>query len=316
MLGYFPGDLIGHPVSGFLDETNRSILKQQLDKQRHGAIRPYEITWTRSDGGKISTILSPRLIFNKGGFKGSFAVITDITERKQTEEVLRESERQLRHLSFRLLTAQETERKRISSELHDELGQAFAVMKFQVTFVMKNLREDQIKLREECEQTLQCIDRMLENVRRLSRDLSPYSLESLGLPGALRRLIEEFEKNSSVRVTLEMVDVDHLFPQDDQIVIYRIFQESLTNIRKHAQAKNVSVAIRKDDDKVSFSIADDGKGFDVKKTFMTDTAGKGIGLTIIDERVQMLKGSLDLRSQEGKGTRITFVVPLEKGRNV
>ena len=130
LLGRFQAELVGRPVIEFLDETNRTIFKEQMGRRGAGKANSYEIIWTNTNGRKIPTIVSPKPIFDKAGrFKGSIAVITDISEQKTVEEILRESEKRLHYLSSQLLTIQDQERKRISAELHDELGQALAVMK-------------------------------------------------------------------------------------------------------------------------------------------------------------------------------------------
>jgi PAS domain S-box-containing protein len=306
MLGYFQGELIGRPVAESFDERNQKIYKEQMALRKKGKAGSYEISWTNKDGQKIPTIVSPKPIFDKDGhYKGSFAIITDITERKHAEEVLR-------HLSAELLTIQEQERKRISGELHDELGQALAVLKIQQAFVEKPA-EDQVELKEQCKQYVTYVDQIIENVRRLSRDLSPYALEYLGLTTALKRLIIDFMKNYNIEVAFDVMDADPLFTKENQIIIYRIVQEALNNIRKHAQTAKASVAIRQNDNRVSFSIEDDGKGFDVEEMLVRAPAKKGLGLTIIEERIRMLGGALDLWSEEGKGTRISFSIPIEKG---
>ena len=156
----------------------------------------------------------------------------------------------------------------------------------------------------------------MENVRRLSRDLTPAILEDAGLSTAIHWLIANSNKNYHVNMTLDGVDIDHLFSQDAQIIIYRIFQEALTNIGKHAKAKNVSIAIEKLDDVVSFSIEDDGIGFDVLRAATVSPDERGLGLAIMDERARMLGGSFELRSERGKGARIRFQITLEKGGSV
>jgi len=157
------------------------------------------------------------------------------------------------------------------------------------------------------------INEITENVRRLSRDLSPSILEDLGLSAAIRWLVETFMKHSNIESSLEMTDINNLFSYEGQITIYRIIQECLTNIAKHAHATCVSVVINKQDDRVLFSIEDDGRGFLIQEVLSRDQTKKGFGLTAMQERTRMLEGSLDVRSQEGKGTRVTFIIPLSKG---
>lgn len=237
----------------------------------------------------------------------------EIYERKRAEEALRESEKQLRYISSSLLTAQETERRRVARELHDELGGALSVLKLRLSSIGKNLQEDQVKLREQCETDLKYIDDIIESVHRLSRDLSPSILQDFGLSAALHWLTNNFGKNYNIKVEFKItIDIDHLFSQEAQIGIYRILQEALTNIGKHAQAKNVSVVIKKHDDRISFVLEDDGRGFDVTQAVTKDATERGLGLATMDERARMLGGFLDLSSQ-GKGTRITFSVPKKSG---
>jgi signal transduction histidine kinase len=236
----------------------------------------------------------------------------EITGRKITEEALHESEKQLRTLSSKLLTAQEDERRRIAMELHDELGQALSVLKLRLSYIGRKLTGDQGILRGECDIMLQYIDQVIENVRRLSRDLSPSILVDLGLTAALRRLVSEFVKHHDVHVSTDFSDIDHLVSPKSQITLYRIFQEALTNIAKYAQAKNVLVIAKKQDSMMTFLIEDDGKGFDVREFVLKNGAEKGMGVAAMGERVWMLGGTLDLKSQEGKGTQIRFSIPIER----
>jgi len=236
----------------------------------------------------------------------------EIAERKAAEEALQKSEKQLRALFLRLIKAQETERRHISMELHDQLGQDLSLMKLQTRAVQRGLRQDQEPLREDCEDILRGIDLVIENIRRISRNLSPVALEEYGFSAALRGLINGISKTYDVRVSTNITDMDTLFAKDARIGIYRVLQEALTNIGKHARAKTVSVVIRKNDDTITFSVEDDGVGFNVARTTISPRPEKGIGLSIMKERVQILGGSFDLWSEEGKGTKVTFAIPLRK----
>jgi signal transduction histidine kinase len=211
------------------------------------------------------------------------------------------------------LTAQETERRRISRELHDELGQALTVMKLRLSLIKKDLPPGQTRVKEECERTLPYVDQIIENVHRLTRDLSPYVLEDLGLTAALQWLIGNFSKNYGIKVTSGLIEVDHLFSENAQIIVYRMIQEALNNIGKHSGAKHVTVAIENHNGAVSFLVEDDGKGFNVVKVVSRNPSEKGLGLATMDERARMLGGSVHLWSEEGKGTRIRFTIPLEEG---
>jgi len=239
------------------------------------------------------------------------AVGIDITPRRRAEEALRESEQRLRFLTSQLLSAQERERKRISMELHDELGQSLAVLKLQIRAIERALREDQQDLKEGCRELLQYLDGVLDNIRRLSRDLSPAILEDLGLQSALKYLINGVSKHYTIKHSFEVEDLDHLFPLDAQIIIYRIFQECLTNISKHAGATEVSILVREDDGFLSLVLEDNGIGFEPAQLSARRASGRGLGLAALDERARMLGGRLEIRSQPGSGTRVTCVIPID-----
>ncbi len=238
-------------------------------------------------------------------------LLRNINDLRCMEESLKETERHLRRLSMQLLSAQEQERGRISRELHDELGQSLILMKLQVRQVADRLNSGQTELHDDCEYTLKFIDSVIEDVRRLSRDLCPAVLERRGLTSALRWLVNNLIKTRGINVFFDpgSGELDRLFRHDAGTHIYRIVQEALTNIGKHAQAKNASVIVNTHHGMVSFLITDDGKGIDVNHESIKDHAERGLGLSAMEERVRMLGGRCDIWSEEGKGTRITFTVP-------
>ena len=242
-------------------------------------------------------------------------IVIDDTKRKLAEEALRESRKKLRRLSSYLLKAQEIERRRISLELHDELGQALTALKLQIGSIKKKLRADELGLREDCEHTLKYVDQIIENVRRLSHDLSPSILEDLGLDASLRLLLKEFAKHSNVTVRMDAADVDGFFSAENQVIIYRIFQEALTNIKKHAEALHIWATIKHHDGRVTFRIRDDGKGFDVKQPLSKSSDERVLGLTAMDERARMLGGKLSISSRKGQGTEIFVQIPTDATRD-
>jgi PAS domain S-box-containing protein len=311
MLGYSRDEVVGRPLIDFLDETNRRIYEEQMSQRTKGKRGFYEMSWLTKDEEPIFTLVSSQAIVDDlGQFKGSFAIVTGINERKRAEEALRRSESQLRHLNTQLLTAQETERKRISRELHDELGQALTVMKLRLGFIKKRLSKEQAGLREECDAGIEYIDEVIENVRRLSRDLSPGILEDFGLSAAIKWLINNFAKGHNIKVTLEALNVDSLVAHDSQTVVYRIIQEALTNIARHAMAKKVSVEIARVNHSLSITVEDDGKGFDIIQTLKKSPEEKGLGLATMKAHAQMLGGTLGIWAEQGRGTRISLTIPL------
>jgi PAS domain S-box-containing protein len=236
-------------------------------------------------------------------------------EQRRAEEALKESEQELRLLTSQLLSIQEKERRRVARELHDELGQALTVLKINLVAIEDNLGPDQQPLRANCENMLAYIDTVIENVRRLSWDLSPSSLEDLGLSAALGYLVEETCRNHHIECTVAMDEIDQLFPPEIQINIYRIFQESLTNVVKHAGASLVKVKVTREDGTVAFTIRDNGRGFQVKQAMSGKSGKRGLGLTAMNERALMARGSLKISSRRGQGTTIALSMPTGKGEN-
>jgi PAS domain S-box-containing protein len=311
--GYKASELVGKNFTPFVHPEDLPKVKDLILDTFQGRFHNFEVRFSAKDGEIHVISVNSVPLYENSSLIGLFSIGRDITERREAEEALRESEKQLRHLSSQLLTAQEKERRRISRELHDELGGSLAVLKLRCSLIEKNLQKDETVVREECKQNVQYIDQIIENVGRLSRGLSPSILEDLGLSAALPRLIDNFVKNYNIKVASDIIDVDHLFPKDAQIMIYRVFQEALTNIGKHAQARNVFVKVKKVEGRISFFAEDDGKGFDVKHAAMKEGSERGLGLATMDERARMLGGSFDLWSEEGRGTRITLIIPIKKG---
>ena len=238
----------------------------------------------------------------------------EVMDRLRAEESLKESEARLRHLSSRLLDAQEKERKRLAAELHDELGHALLTIKLQLGALGRGLTPEQKTLAEDIEALQPFIDGVLDNVRRLYFDLSPGNLEDLGLTGALRQMLDVFAKNhKDIRWQIRLDNLDREFSPPTQTVIYRIVQEILTNIGKHAKPSRVSVRVKRNPTAALFTVEDNGCGFDTSLIHSLDNPNRGLGLAAMDERVRMQGGTLEIISRENQGTRIAFTLPLGSG---
>ena len=236
----------------------------------------------------------------------------DITEQKNLEEALQQSAKKLRTLTAQIFAAQETERRRLSLELHDELGQSLTALKLQLRAIANKLRKDQTKLKEECSQMLTYINGVVENVRRLSHDLCPSLLENVGLGAALRHLLENFRRFYQISDNLQELDnIEAILPAAAKIHLYRIFQELLTNIDKHAQANAIHLEVQRLNHRLAVTVADNGVGFPPGEVD-PKTGQTGLGLSAISERILMLGGTLDIQNQPQGGTRIHFTVPLQK----
>jgi len=270
----------------------------------------YEFPMITKDGEEVWLGQHVQLIIESDQILGVHAIARDITGRKRAEKALRESRKKLRFLSSHLLTVQEKEQRRISLELHDDLGQTLAVLKLQLQSIHDKMRQNNGTIKKDLAASLNAVDQIIESVRRLSRDLSPSILEDLGLSAAIRWLVREFKERFKINFTSSIPEIDNLFPREGQTLIYRIFQEAFTNIGKHAQANNVSVKINKGEKRVFFLVKDDGIGFDVEEQDALDHTEKGMGLSAMDERVRMLGGQLEVSSQKNQGTTISFIIPI------
>lgn len=271
--------------------------------------------WLTTAG--IFVLFSIRII---GAIKRQIRMLNDKTvELQASSEALMQSEERLHHLSSRLLTVQESERRRIALELHDELGQSLAALKLRVRSVEKKLGREAAEpgqMKQECETICLAINEIIENTRRLSRDLSPVVLDDLGLESAVEYLLDNFAKLYNIKTTIEMADINHLFTQEAQRNLYRILQEALTNVGKHAGADQVALCVRHEGDTVYFSVRDNGRGFEVNDISQRQGAERGMGLTAMAERVRILGGEFTIASTADGGTTISFTAPVySKGKS-
>jgi len=235
----------------------------------------------------------------------------EIKERRSIEASLRESEQKLHHLASQILQVQEQERGRISRELHDDLGQSLIVIKLAMRKICRDLSTDQGAKPEDLEIALDQLDVLIDKVRRISHNLSPSILEDLGLEAALDSLFRDFSATEELKFSVTMEKVSPFLSKNVQLAIYRIFQEALTNISKHAAATEVTVQVSRKNDHIQFLVADNGQGFDLAATRTVFPGERGVGLASIEERVHLLNGVSEIQSRKGHGTQVSFTVPLE-----
>ena len=234
-------------------------------------------------------------------------------ELKRNLEVLKASEEQLHYLNSQLLTAQEDERKRLATELHDEVGQSLTVMKLKMILLEEGLTPDNHAAKKECEEMVQYIDMTIDNVRRVCRDLTPTVITDLGLAAALMWLIENMEHHFDISADIELSDVDEILSLERQLLVYRIFQEALSNAVKHAHPTRLDLTATQEHHRLLFSIKDNGKGFDMGSIRSRTFEKRGLGLATMQERARMLGGEIKIETRPGYGTRLQFTVPVDKG---
>ncbi|MGB5985948.1 MAG: PAS domain S-box protein [Desulfobacterales bacterium] len=285
--------------------VNGSIAKTHVPlryfRKKDGSIFPGELLATRFESaGKLNIIGSVRDITTR---------MVALEALHQREKQLSESEQQLRRLTSSLLTAHEEERRRIAYVLHDDLGQELATLNFRLSALERGLKRQSVEGVAECRGIRRQVGALAENVRRLSRGMSPTVLENLGLTSALKWLLKDFSQFSGVAVEEKIDDIDEQFSTESQTIIYRIFQEALTNTRKHAEASRVDVEIERQGSAVRFYLHDNGRGFDSRDDGSDACQVKGLGLTTMEERARILGGPLKRTSKPGHGTTIEFTVP-------
>lgn len=230
----------------------------------------------------------------------------DITENKVMEEQIRESNRQLRELAGRLQEVREEERLHISREIHDELGQQLSVLKMGISWLSRRLINEPSETREKVEEIYSLLDSTIKTVRRIAADLRPGILDDLGLVAALEWQSRELQARTGLKIEFVTNAPDLELPSAIATALFRIFQESLTNVVKHALAKNIIAELILENNSVALSISDDGQGFDTSKMGSTGT----LGLLGMKERIIKLNGEYIINSIQGKGTIVKAIVPL------
>ena len=215
---------------------------------------------------------------------------------------------ELRQLSARLVEAQETERRSISRELHDEVGQALGLLLMEVGRLSNQLASSDEKSRELVEHIKAVAERVVQTVRNMALLLRPSMLDDLGLVPAVEWYARELSRPGGLDVKVHAESVSENLPDEVKVCVYRVIQEALHNAQRHAQAKNVLVDLTQPDDAIRAKITDDGNGFDTKRT-------RGMGLLGMEERVKRLGGAITIDSRPGTGTTILVELPLAAGRS-
>lgn len=236
-------------------------------------------------------------------------------EKSRLLEAVNEQREQLRALNNRLTAVQEEKQKQLARELHDEMGQALTAISINLATVEEELPEScGQKIKERLQEAIQLADQTLEQIRELSLDLRPLMLDELGLVPALRSYIKQFANRISTKVKFESIGFDERLSSDIETALYRIVQEALTNVARHAQANQVHLHLRRKKSTIIIIIEDDGQGFDVASVVdpSFQTANGGTGLLGMRERVTLLGGHFNIQSAPGQGTCLSIEIPQEK----
>jgi signal transduction histidine kinase len=235
----------------------------------------------------------------------------EIEERKKVEEKLNESYKQIRSLSEHLQNIREEERTRIAREIHDELGQLLTVLKMDIGWLNKKINNTSDGMKEKLKDISQLVDTTVQSVRRISSELRPSLLDDLGLVAAMEWHLKEFEHRTNIKTFFQEPEEDLELSDGVKTGLFRIFQESLTNVARHAQASEIHVSLTNYDGMLRLSIQDNGTGFDPQMVSEKRT----LGILGMKERTEMMGGEYQIQTETGKGTTITVRLPVQKEVN-
>jgi len=347
MLGYSQDELIGREFIQFVHGECREMMKDQMARRKRGEDERFELTWRTKEGRKVYTIASPKGFFDaEGNFTGSLLVLTDITLRRQLEEALRQAhleskrrmeelvekrtaelmraneqlqheieerkqtEKQVRRLSQEVIKAQEVERQRIAADLHDRLAQDLASLKVGLDTLYADQPDTPDERRQKFSELSGLLEHTLMAVRDKAYGLHPPSLKEFGLAYTVQQYCEEFAGKNSLRVDFFSVGMDDLeLDFDTEIAFYRLVQEGLTNIRKHADASHVIVRLSASFSHIMLHIEDNGKGFEVNNRLAAALDERRMGIWSMEQRVAFLHGEMKIESGRMHGTKILIKVP-------
>ena len=270
----------------------------------------YEWKIVKKDGSMREVIFDKAtLLDNQGRITGLVGVISDITERKQAEDLVR-------NLSQMLIKAQENERQMISYELHDSIAQSLSSLKINCDTFFNGHSEISSALKEKMGKHSKLIGQIINTVRNLSYGLHPPAIDQMGIVQAIEQLCDDVSEQTGLKITFLATGLDHLKP--DKILsinLYRLVQEGLNNVRKHANARQVTVNLVAAHPNLILRIEDNGKGLDMKKYEDIRVRKKKMGLRSMKERVNLLQGIMQINTFPMKGTKITIKIPIEKNGN-
>ncbi len=326
LYGYSEAEVTGRHINDVLrnpmEEPQKDAIRLELLEL--GYWKGFVVYHTRNRGPLDIAISISRTHDDRGQVDGYIMVCRDMTERLKAEAKLRQfnaelarlveektnelqlSNIELRDLTSRLQRVREEERGAIAREIHDELGQQLTGLKMDMHWVVKRLDgAASEQARQKLRGTMSLLDETIRTVRRIATDLRPSILDDLGLIAAIEWQSQEFQKRAGIRTDFQSTIPEMDFPPDMAIGMFRICQESLTNVARHASASRVSITLDPVDGGVCMTVSDDGKGLDSQKLDR-----KTLGLIGMKERALMMGGSLEIGNGELKGFRLAVTVPL------
>ncbi len=273
-------------------------------------LRNRELMIGRPDGTRVPVLVNVVPLRDaEGSLIGGVSCLQDITERKRTEKHLQDSHDKLQLLSRRLVESQETERRHIARELHDEVGQTLTVAEMNLQAVVQSSRGDATQLR--LKDSLQAVERVLTQVRDLSLNLRPSMLDDLGLEPALRWYTTRQASLAGLAVEFHADALEDRLDPVIETACFRVAQEAMTNVVRHARARALSVELRTGNGHLHLCVRDNGRGFDAAALRDRAVQGASLGLLSMEERATLVDGGLELKSVPGQGTEVHAWFPLK-----
>ena len=301
--GYTREEIIGHQYTEFISEEHVNFVRKRFcAKLAQQGETSYEVEVIAKDGRRVPVEVSSRAIFQNGQIVGVQGMARDITERKLAQDTLQMFSRQL-------IEAQEDERRRIARELHDQIGQILTAVKMNLHTVQRfNLVSEAGSYLKD---NIEAVDEALRLVRDLSIELRPSVLDDLGLATALGWYVDRYTKRTglNVDVVIEMPNPNERFSRDLETACFRIAQEALTNVVRHASASNVTLQLTRTAETLTLVVKDNGVGFDLKCLRNRSPRVATLGLVSMQERAHAAGGNLEIESTPSRGTSVRFIVP-------
>ncbi len=309
--GYSREDIEGKkPWTEFVvPEDIDPIMKYHVVRRMHdnSAPRNYDLRFKDRHGRLKDLYVTATLL---PGTRKSLISLLDITQTKKAAEELRVSQEQLRNLHKHSQDVRERERTRIAREIHDELGQVLTALKMDLSFLAKKLPPDLTSLGTKVDHMLKFVDMTIQSVKRITMDLRPGLLDHLGLVAAIEWQADEFQNRTGIRCSLSVDPDDITLRQDQATSVFRIFQEALTNVARHAQATEIRTSLIARDGILEMTVMDNGIG--ITKEQLENA--KSYGLMGIKERAYFCGGKAGISGKKGEGTTVVISIPFDDAR--
>jgi two-component system sensor histidine kinase UhpB len=319
MLGYEPGEL-GSRIEAWgklVHPAEHATVEKMIQAHLKGTTDHYSVEHRlrRKDGSYLWLLARGQLVARSadGWPLRMVGTFKDISLRKEVETALRRREEDIRSLSRKLMQNSEEDKKHLAQDLHDEFGQVLCAFQLGVEMLRDNAEGSRDQHTAQCERLLLLIQRLETDLRHMCDHLRPVLLEDLGLVEALNWLVEQFgNQHPAVKIEFRRDSEAFCLSADQEIALYRICQEALNNIGKHAAASRVELALQRQAAGLTLGISDNGQGFDEDK-IVHHRGGWGLGLLGMRERAAVVGAEMSLTSAIGGGTSINVVLPLNRG---